>query len=300
MAVPTPPTLSSLASEALARAGYSSPSTALTARATGLWIEEIKDDVWAKAKKLKSLQTKYIQTLTKGLGQYNNPTDFASELAMEFATGTRYGAAQAGSTTSVTLASTETAAAADLIGKQLAITAGLGSAQIAFITAYDSATKIATLSPTLTVAPDVTSTYVILDFYLDVKGPKPIFKLGELNSPTTQGYPEAFYSEGNSADGQFTLFPIPYRTDSQPMILIERYYADLTELDVSGALMLVLYQKWRNLWMTGLTAKGLDDADDANAPAAFTKYKQALQALVSAEQYGNTLSVAQAQVEDYG
>jgi len=45
MAAPTAPTLSSIVSEALAKAGYPIPSAALTTRASNQWMEEIKDDL---------------------------------------------------------------------------------------------------------------------------------------------------------------------------------------------------------------------------------------------------------------
>lgn len=297
MAAPVAPTASSLISEALSKAGYAAPSAALTARGT-VWLEEIKNDIYEKQRKLKGLQTKAIQPLTVGLPQYANPSDFSSDLGLEFATGVRYGTAQAGSTTSVTLAATETAAQSDLLGKEIAITGGAGPNQISYITAYNSTTKVATVSPAFAVAPDVTSTYVILDDYRPVEE-RNIRELGMLDSPTEQSYPEKYFPIGDAVSGSYILYPVPYRSDAQPMVLIQRYYANLQKLDLSSALLAVLYQRWYKVWMAGLVWMARDDADDDKADASLISYRHELKRLVESEGYFNTLVNPQAQVTDY-
>lgn len=158
MAAPTPPDLTSLVAEALAKAGYSNPSAALTSRASTKWIEELKADVWTRANRQKWLQARACQVLTKGLGVYSNPSDFASDLSMQFATGSRYGQLQAATTTELTLAAAETAGELDVIGKEIAITSGSLSGTIAYITAYNPSTKVATV-PTLSGTPSASDTY---------------------------------------------------------------------------------------------------------------------------------------------
>ena len=298
MAAPTPPTRAELVSEGLKQGGESDPAAALTTRATDFWLEEIKADIWKEPRRLKNLQTKTVKALTKGLAQYNNPTDFWSDMTMQFATGSRYGTAQAGSTTSITLASTETASESDIISRELAIYSGTGISQIAQITAYDSGTKVATLAPTLDTAPASGSGYVILDYYSPVDQ-KDMGFLKQKNNPVQQGYPCEFFPFGNNADGGFVLWPTPWRTDSQPMVLIQRYFLDLSELDVSGTLMLKLYQKWRNLWILGLKWKTQADGDDDRANGSRTEYRSELRKLLAAEDYENTLRSNRVMVQDY-
>ena len=72
------------------------------------------------------------------------------------------GTAQAASTASITLESTETAEADAIIGSVIYITsASTGAKQSAVITDYNATTKAATISPTLPVTPTGTVQYVI-------------------------------------------------------------------------------------------------------------------------------------------
>lgn len=72
------------------------------------------------------------------------------------------GTAQAGTTSSITLASGASAVTDYYVGKTVSVTGGTGSGQIAEITAYDGTTKVATVRGTWT-APASGSTYDICD-----------------------------------------------------------------------------------------------------------------------------------------
>lgn len=299
MAAPTAPTLSTLVAEAFKKAGYSSPSSALTTRAETLWMEELKADIWVAGRKLKSLQTNGIRVLTKGLGKYSNPTDYYADMTMVFATGQRYGSAQTGSAGSITLAATETASAGELIGRQIAITAGTGASSLGQITDYNPSTKVATVTAlTSNFTPGASSTYVILDTYKPVPD-RPLWERAQLVTPTEQGEPERFYPMGDADDGEFWLHPVPYRTDDQPMILIQNYYADLTELDLASTTLTTLYQKWRNFWLRGIMWKAVEDADDNRANQWETKYERAKRAVIHKELYGSDMVNLQSHVSDY-
>jgi len=292
------PTLSELVAEGLYKAGHTHPSSDLTSRAENKWMEEIKADIWNRAKRQKFLQARSCQPLTKGLGIYSNPSDFASDMSMQFATGSRWGQLQAGAVGSLTLSSSEYASDTDILGKEIAITSGSGSGGIAYITNYNSSTKVATISPSLSVAPTVGDYYVILDYYKPVEE-KPGWEIRNLNNPSQTGYPEVFYPQGDSTNGKFVLFPVPYRSDSQPLVVIQSYYADLTELDLSGTLMATLYQKWRNLWITGIKYKALEDADDTEKTSARTEYAHEVQKIIR-QSYGNDIVNNAVRVMDYG
>lgn len=72
------------------------------------------------------------------------------------------GTAQAGTTTSITLAVAGTSAVDNAyVGMPIAITAGTGSGQTNTIVAYNGTTKVATVAYPFTTAPGVTSTYSI-------------------------------------------------------------------------------------------------------------------------------------------
>lgn len=298
MASPVSPILHNIVFEALQRAGYGNPGTDLQARARDHWIEEIKSELWARARKLKSLQTRSITTLTKGLPQYSNPTDYASDMQMELITGGRYGTAQAGSTTTVTLASNETATEADLLGKEIAIYSGTGVGGISFVTAYNSGTKVVTFSPAVTTAPASGSLYVVIDEYRPIFE-KPIWNMGEYLKSKEMGYPDTFYPIGDGSNGKFILSPTPYRSDSQPLLVSQRYYADLTEQDLSGTLLATLYQKWRPMWISGIRWKCLQNDDDNRAASVFQEYQKAIRDVISIETDGISVNGLQACVVDY-
>lgn len=261
MSAPTAPTLSTLVAEALKLSGVYSPSSALTTRASTEWMRFLKNELWTLSKKWKNLQQTNIQTLTVGLPEYAYPADFSSDMEMTFLTGTRYGTAQAGTTTSLTGAAGETHEASEVIGRELVIHSGTGSGQKAYITGYNSTTKVYTLSPALTTAPDNTSGYFVAEYSHPITK-KHISDLQNRRSQTAQGEPYEFFPEGDSAYGKYILRPVPYRTDSQPMAVLQRYYANLLTLDVDGSLMARLYQDWVNLWTKGIIWLSFMDQDD--------------------------------------
>lgn len=294
----TPATLAALVAEGLAKAGHAHPESALTTRASTLWIDEIRADIWNRAGKAKILQSRRVQVLTKGLGMYSNPSDYASDLSMEFATGTRYGTLQAASsTTSFTLAAADTSTQDELLGKELVLTSGNAQGSIGYITAFNPTTKVVTISPAASTTPTAGDGYMILDFRSPVQE-KPIWEMQLLAVPSQQGTPERFYPQGNSTAGQFKLHPIPFRNDDQPMVLLQDYYVDITQLDLAGVLMGTLYNRWRNVWIMGIKWKGLEEGDDDQVVKARTEYANEIQKLVR-RLYGNEHVSLQAQVLDY-
>jgi hypothetical protein len=69
------------------------------------------------------------------------------------------GTAQGGADRSITLASTASSQPDAYAGMQVSITAGTGSGQTNYITAYDAATRVATVEVKWTTSPDATSQY---------------------------------------------------------------------------------------------------------------------------------------------
>lgn len=261
MSAPTAPTLSTIVAEALKLSGVYSPSSALTTRASTEWMRFLKNELWTHSKKWRSLHTTAIQPLTIGLPQYAFPSDYSSGLEMSFITGARYGTAQAGSTTSLTGAASETHAESEVMGREMVIVGGTGVGGKAYITGYNSTTKVYTLSPALTTAPASDSTYIVVEFSRPVEK-RVLSDLQNRISQTPQGEPEEYFPLGDSAYDKYLLRPVPYRTDSQPMALLQRYYANLLTVDVDGALMARLYQDWVNLWTKGIIWLSFMDQDD--------------------------------------
>ena len=141
MASPTAPTLATLVSEGLKKAGHASPAAALTTRAQDYWMEEIKNDVFTIAKKLRSLQTTAVTVLTKGLCVIHFlPTfDRISPLPVCLAIKPDGQIACRGHPT---LAATDGHTEEWMLGKEILITSGTGVGGLSQCTAFDTSTRL--------------------------------------------------------------------------------------------------------------------------------------------------------------
>lgn len=301
MAVPIVPTVTTIASEALAKAGHSNPSLGLTTRAEGVWMEEIKNDLAALfgGKKLKFLQAERVLVLTEGQSEYDEPTDFYSDLSKTLVFGQHTGTAQAGDTNKITLAADEDIDADTIIGREITTTIGTGLNQIGQVIAYNFSTKEATIHKNWDVVPDNTTGYMINDTQFDLIE-KPIWELDQTTTPYQKNRPEFVFPLGDDDNGRFVLFPVPFRNDGTKVYALkQRYYVDLMRLDLSSTLMSTLYRRWRNLWIQGVVAKIMQDDDDSRAQAEEQKYRIALSQIIARETYGMDLSQMRSQVSDY-
>ncbi len=292
MPVPTAPTQATLITEALAMAGERNPSSAITTRA-GLWFEEIKNDIWRKEKKLKSLQQTCYAILQKGQARYSFPSSFSSEISMTILDGNRTGTAQAGTASSITLAASETAGDADLIGKEIIVTSNTGIGSFGQIVAYSSSSKLATVVPDFQTAPDSTSTYMIIDNEYELEqrhiGDFKQFQQSFLDRP------RKYFPLGDEDYGEFILNCPPDKLYGARI----RYYVNIMTLDNSGTLYATLLQQWRNIWLQGIIYRRLRDADDSRSNDEFTKYRGELQSLINREKYGTDLSNLRDVVSDF-
>ena len=292
MASPTAPTTTTIATEALIKAGYSTPTSALLARAWYYFGNEIKADIWSVVKDLKMLQTETVIAVSKGIMKYSFPSDFSSLNGKpQILDGVNKGVCQAGgSTTTVVLASTEDVTEDWLIGKEILIylTDTPTTAYIAQCTAYNTTTKTATVTPAWTPSPDTTYSYLITDIYypLDVYS---IIEQQLEHYPTDKDKPITFHPIGNEDYGEFVLFKTPDKVYGLKI----PYYANLMTLDESGTLHSTLLSRWRNVFIQGIKAKQLEDDDDDRAGNEMARYIAMVQGLTMREKYGMELSLIQ-------
>lgn len=286
MSAPTAPTLATLVAEALKKAGQISPDAALTTRAEDLWINEIKNDIYNKvfpisSGRMRSLQTTGVTVLTEGKSRYALPTDFAGVISVEILDGSTTGTAQAGAAGSITLASTNSAT--DIVGHQILVTSGTGVGSMSEITAFVSATQVATVTPNFTTAPTIGSTYSIIDTITPLdEVSTSVIKKAEIK----RDVPDRFAIDGDADDGELLLYPTPYGTDSNIWGCRITYYSDINELDLAGTLMATLYKKWRNVWLWGVTYRALYELNDTNSKRVEDMYNEALLNMVSHETSG--------------
>jgi len=291
MAAPTVPTLSSITTEGLRKAGFATPSATSLTRAQEEWMAEIKDDIFTRGKKLKVLQSTDVIITTEGLDTYSVPTDFSSDLSLSILDGASTGTAQDGAVGSITLASTDTVSEATLKQKKgILIYEGTGKNSYSQVTAYNSTTKIATVSPNFAVAPVAGDKYMFVDTVSPARQ-LPVFEYANSYMATNDaaGTPTKFYPIGDGDDGEYILYPKPYRASGVPWGLYLRYYVDLTRVDLAGTLMTTLYRRLRNVFVAGIAYKALANDDPTVAQAA-AKYERLVSATVSAETYGTELS----------
>lgn len=303
MAAPTAPTLDSLTIEGLKKAGYPDVVADDTDQLRAEdWVEEVKNDIWNIAKKLKVLQSLSVQVTTNGLSKYSMPTDFSSPLSMSAMHGSRIGTAQTGANTTVTVAASSTYSELDILGKEIFIYSGTGASSLSVnnlrqITAYNSTTKVATVDSAWDTNPDSTSKYMIVDIYYPLTQ-KPIERLDDSNHPTIIGRPTHYCPIGDVDNGEFYLYDTPYHSDA-PFGIKQRYYADLTRVDLASTLIATLYRRWRSLFIQGVFAKALQNDNDARADKQTKKYERHLALLVARETYGMDLSNMRVRVNDY-
>lgn len=281
MVAPTAPSLSSLAIEAVLRAGYVSGTNQYTtalSRAQSEWAEEIKADIFTYEKKLQSLMVTTIQITNPGVALCSRPSDYSSDLVLTLLDG-RTGVCQTGAAGSITL---DTTSYGNIIGKEILIYAGTGKNSISQITSYDDTTKIATVSPDFVVAPIAGDSFMVVDTEVELTA-KTIKDYSV--SSISPGTPNAYSPVGDSATGKFYLYPAPYRTSGIPWAIKQRYFADLTLIDLSSATLLNLYRKFRNLFIQGMYAKALPVGDDQKTPG-LTEYYQMIKVMCDNDKYG--------------
>lgn len=296
MAIPTAPTLATLVAEGLGKAGHSSPDPALTTRAENLWMEEIKNDIFLASakvqKKLKSLfQTSFL-ICTVGVHRYSLPSDFGGDLTMTVLDGSTTGLLQTGSTSSATLASTDTSTEADLIGKYILIISGTGKGSCSQISAYNGTTFIASVSPDFTTTPVVGDGYRIITDYTFLP-PTDALQIDMLRNVTISGKPSTYASLGDQDYGEFFFNYVPEDTYGIQL----RYYVDLSLTDLAGTRMSTLYRKWRNVFIQGVYYKALSELDDEKAKREKDTYYEYLALLIDNETSGQDLGEIQIQVE---
>lgn len=296
MAIPTAPTLTSLVAAGLDDAGISSPTPTQTTRGER-FVEEVKADIVAVERRLTSLQTTSVLVTTNGQNRYALPTDFLSDLSMTRLDGSVTGTAQTGAIGSVTLEATDDSDQ-DNLGLDILIYEGTGKGSMSQITAYNSTTKVATVTPDFTTAPDSTSKYMKIDL-MKFMEEVPRWEYDRNVTNPSQDAPTHFVPIGDADDGEIIIWPTPYRSSAVPWGLQLRYYADLMELDLTSTLLATLYKKWRNVWTLGITAKQFKFDDDDRQITATNKYNFEIQQMVAREKYGYDMTNLNMQVRNY-
>ncbi|MCR4287905.1 MAG: hypothetical protein NUW09_07825, partial [Deltaproteobacteria bacterium] len=260
------------------------------------FMEEVKNDVHIKAavvqKKLRSLFMTSFLVASEGKHRYALPTDFLGDLTLTLMDGTHTGTATGGAVGYITLAADEDITEDEALGKYALVTSGTGAASCSQITAYSTTTKVATVTPNFTTAPESGSGYMIADRYRLIR-PTNSLSIDSYSTPTIKGEPHTFAMLGDKDTGEILIYPTPDDTYGLQL----RYYVDLSLVDLTDDRMSTLYRKWRNLWIQGVYAKQLQSDDDNKATAEMKRYYEYIDAIIFDETSGQDLGEVQFQVE---
>jgi len=293
MSIPDAPTLTEIVTEALKKAGYSDPSSDLITRASDYWAEEVKNDIYIRGRRLRSLQYTVTGVLTEGQSRYAMPTDFGTDLTLVLLDGSKSGTSQDGTAVSLQLEASESITEDWIVGKEILITSGAAKGAISQVTSFSESTNTAYVTPSFTIAPSGGENYLIVDTYKALQA-RPLWEYDNESYPTTQGTPKYFYPMGDEDYGEFLVYPVPDDTYGVKM----RYYANLMRLDIDGTHMSTLYRKWRNLWVQGIYVKALQDIDDDRYVEEFKIYRDLLNTVIRTETYGANLPSIRIKVKE--
>lgn len=257
--------------EGMKRALGRTPSSGEQSRALDYWAEEIKNDLWMESESHRVLQATALTLLTEGTQRYSTPSDYAELIGMTVLDGDERETAAGGTTTTITLSSNDSNSEEWHISKEIVLIAGAGSGQRSTITAYNTSTRVATVSPAFTSPPNATTNYVIIDYYdgIDVIG---IEQFNEETNQTTRYRPTKVTEYGD----QFYFWGVPDKT--YPVLI--RYWVNLNSLDVNSSTFNTALIDWRSLFTQGFFVKTLQNEDDSRFDSEFVLYRDLLTKIV--------------------
>lgn len=301
MSILADPTVTAIVTEGLKKGGRVNPTVGDISDAATIHLQEVKSDIYLKAKCHPSLEWQLCIGTVTGVTRYDWPIyieQVRSVQLVDAATSGNYrGIAQAGGTSTITLsASLSETDSNNIIGRMVFITSGTGSGQFAQITGWDNTTKIATVSAgwvasgktaaNAWVVPDNTSNYLVENIR---------FKLWEIDKPQEFDSNPAPFQQGtpNRATMLNRQIWLNMAPDRVYALFVDFYYA-IDQLDETDVIFTNHLRKFRNLWTQGIAAKVAQRFDDARATQINQIYNFML------DLYGTTAStIGQVLFRDY-
>jgi hypothetical protein len=276
MAVPTPPTVTSLVTQALKRAGRTTPTATQITEATDHALQEVKADIMLMAPTHPNLAATSTAVTTMGQARYNAPDDWNEFRGLVLLDGPEEwrGQAQAATNNTITLASTFSADTNAVIGKYIILTDGPGITQYRQILNYNNSTKVASVDVDWEPDPTVATSYLVISNHSNLWPLSLITEMDRQETPGVLGSPyyAAVYGQ------EYTLYPTPDRSSYG---ILTRYYVDLSSLDEAAPLFLQLLAEWRSLWIQGIAVKSMQRFDEDRYQSELKVYEFMLDKLAS-------------------
>jgi len=253
MSLPFAPTVTSLITEAYTRCGISAPTDDQLSRATREWFEGVKSDLQGR-KDWHTVEETLIVIPAPYVQVYAMPSPLVRVTKVRFYRGTHTGTAQAGGTSTITIAAGQTDT--NHRGLKIYLTGGTGLAQSGRIVGVSGA--LYTMSCPWATVPDTTTTYVIAETEQIVFGPEGTMKLDGVGPSTAYQYWD-FYEQN------LHFWP-PVDNQGQYALEIDGM-VDLALVDSQDARIVRLLREWREPIIRGLMVyikEDQDDLDDAD------------------------------------
>src|SRR3972149_1916892 len=267
MAVLIAPSGLSLIQEGMKRALGRAASSGEQARALDQWLPEIKNDIWfVEGGSHSILEASALILLTEGTHIYNLASDFDSPKAFTILEGDAGKTAQAGASSTITLAATDSSESEGRIGKEIVLIAGTGSGQKRQITGFNTTTKIATADSAWSTTPNVTTGYLIVTEYHPLRIVNPD-TFNRVTSRTERERPETGMIWNNRLYTQLVpdkTYPLWYQ-----------YWVNimLTDIADSNGIHQDMLRMWGSLFVQGFHVKSLQNEDDDRYIPALTIYR---------------------------
>jgi len=267
MAIPTAPTATTLVTESYKRAKIPSPGAAEITRAEDFLLIEILKII-AQAQNWRVLEETSVAITQAYVPRYSLPADFNKAIEGTLFKTSYSGTAQAGSASTMTLASGETITQVLAQGGILIPTSGAAKGEFRRITSYDTGTKIATITPDFTNTPGADDYMIVssMDDEIDL----PYSRTAKLRMYSTPSTPKRI----DLYNDELYLDPTP---DAGPYAMQIRHQLDIAQIDVTSSRMTTIYTAWEPLLVQGVLALIYQSRDDDRYDKAFEKFKELLQ-----------------------
>lgn len=323
MAIPTAPTATTIVTEAYARYGITSPTSAQISRGINLGLENVKDLMCLKSRRWKTLRFKQCQLLAPNMSiqtPYFNEIENIIQINVWEALDpeTLFGNALS-SLSSYHLNSSETKSRTDFQGKFIAsypqaaetVTSPSGNQLVDLnqCIAYNPTTKVAELIPIAGgyQVPTALSVYRRLSNRYPITIKQMAEYGSEIQFPDVKGRPtQAFIGIYNTtydgiADTGFgtSEYLVQYDYTADKSYFMEWVcYVDLQLLNLADARYAQILRRWKALFTQGLFVWLLEDNSDDRLGLQATKFGQMLSVLGGQDIDGYDISDIQRTVSD--
>jgi len=292
MAVPSAVTVDQIVTEALKRAGRTTPSSAVIASAKTHQFREVKSD----------FEKLYDITLPEMYGEQAGIT-IVGETTLAMPTSTIHkvesvrlydpdqdtdgwtGTLQAGTSTTMTLAADLDEDAEDLQGRHVYFTGGTGSGQLVQLSNWNNSTKVAQITGTFETTPSTDTTYEIARDR-EYVCQEDLIQDTERDTALVRGIPTKWSSiwanPGPASDQDDVVRAIRWNRvpdKTYPVKYVVQYALD--HLDETGTRLKNLLRDYRSIWIQGVAAYSMQLYDEDRFLLTYQIYQEKLQQLAS-------------------